>query len=423
MSLDPYLPFFVVQIEGEQLAQDITQEITSFVFEDNEHELDTLTLTLTNRNQQFTDHHLFQEGNEIVVRWGYVGNLGPKKKAVIKEIDYDFPESGDPRIQIKAFDKGFKLAGKVNQKVWKMPPPGILYSDIAHAIAKANGLRPFVTPTKVKHLRVVQSNQGDAAFLKELAAKARAKEGDGVSGFVFFVQDDELHFHPRELEKRPQLALEYFTDHQGNLRSFRLQSRSQSAKGKGTEVKAIGIDPRRKKAVIHKANNASTPQRTSLGKRTYLVDGQTGEGHFREQESGHIAPAIERSEAFHEEPLQEPHQDSAESIFKETELNQIAATANTIGIPHLKAKQNIEILGVGEKFSGVYYVISVRHTLSESGYSCSLKLRKNALGRGAGEKAVETRGQKNDAGAPEDPIEAAPQIVTVDAETGEISGS
>ena len=140
MDLDTFKPTFLIQIEGQDLSKDITQEITSFVFTDNEEELDVLQLSVTDRNLQFVDDP--QEGNEIVARFGYVGNLSPRKKAVIKDIDYDFPENGDPTIRIKAYDKGFKLAGKENQKVWQKPAPGILYSEIAEQIAAANGLQP-----------------------------------------------------------------------------------------------------------------------------------------------------------------------------------------------------------------------------------------------------------------------------------------
>ncbi|HPD17976.1 MAG TPA: hypothetical protein PLE19_23820, partial [Planctomycetota bacterium] len=112
MDLDTYAPTFLIQIEGQDLSADIAQEIRSFAFEDNESKLDAMELTVTNRNLQFVDHPLFQEGNEIVARFGYVGNLSPKKKAVIKDIEYDFPEDGDPTITLRAYDKGFKLAGK-----------------------------------------------------------------------------------------------------------------------------------------------------------------------------------------------------------------------------------------------------------------------------------------------------------------------
>jgi len=36
MDIDTFKPTFVIQIEGQTLSADITQEITSFVFEDNE---------------------------------------------------------------------------------------------------------------------------------------------------------------------------------------------------------------------------------------------------------------------------------------------------------------------------------------------------------------------------------------------------
>ena len=418
MDLNTFQPVFLIQIEGQALSADITGEITSFVFEDNEEELDVMEVFVSDRHLQFVDHPLFQEGNEIVARFGYVDDLSPRKKAVIKDIDYDFPENGDPRIRLKAYDKGFQLAGKENQKVWQKPAPGILYSEIAEEIAAANNLTPVVTPTVGRHLRVVQSNVSDAWFLKDLAAKARDRDGDGVTGYTFFVQDDGLHFHPRTLTEAPATVLEYFTDRQGVLRSFRPSTQSQGAKGAGTQTRAAGVDPRRKAPVEHTAGNATTPERTSLGKRTYLVDGNTGEAAYKEQESGRIVPSVERSEGFHEEPRQDPAQDLAEGTFAEAELRQVEAVAIAMGIPGLRAKQNVEIKGVGAKFSGVYYCHAVRHVIGEAGYYCELKLRKNALGRGAGDKSVESQGRRNEQEASEVPRDEPPAMVRIDADSG-----
>ena len=129
------------------------------------------------------------------------------------------------------------------------------------------------------------------------------------------------------------------------------------------QPRSIGIDPRKKEPVAHTANNDTTPERSSLGRKTYLVDGNTGEGAYKEQESGEIMPSFERSEAFDQEPRQEPAQDAAEGKFKEAEMRH----AKTIGIPSLRAKQNIEVTGVGQKFSGVYYCHSVRHKIDDRG--------------------------------------------------------
>ena len=99
------------------------------------------------------DDPLFQEGNEIIARYGCVNELSPRKKAAIKDIGYDFPENGDPRIRLKAYDKGFQLAGKENQKVGQKPAPGTLYSEIAEEIDGVNGLTPVVAPTVTRRSR------------------------------------------------------------------------------------------------------------------------------------------------------------------------------------------------------------------------------------------------------------------------------
>ena len=135
-------------------------------------------------------------------------------------------------------------------------------------------------------------------------------------------------------------------------------------------------------------------QWTALGKQTYLVDGNTGEGSFKEQETGQIVPCFDRSEGFHEEPRQEPAQDSAEGKFREAELRQVEADAATIGIPQLRAKKNVEIKGVGQKFSGIYYCHSVRHSISSAGYLCELKLKNHVLevARGRGHDVIRVFG-------------------------------
>ena len=139
-----------------------------------------------------------------------------------------------------------------------------------------------------------------------------------------------MHFHPRELDQAPILTIEYFTDTKGVLRSFKPATQSQGAKGAGVEAKAVGVDPRKKDEVEHKANNATTSERTSLGKQTCLVDGNTGEGRFKVQETGQVVPSFERSEGFHEEPHQEPAQAAAEGKFRKAEQRQVEAEAVTI---------------------------------------------------------------------------------------------
>ena len=101
MDLNTFQPAFLIQIEGQALSADITGEITAFVFEDNEEELDVMELSVSNRHLRFVDDPLLQEGNEIVARFGYVNDLSPRKKAVIKDIDSnclkDMSRAANPR--------------------------------------------------------------------------------------------------------------------------------------------------------------------------------------------------------------------------------------------------------------------------------------------------------------------------------------
>lgn len=429
--MEIYQPIFIIEIEGNRLSKDITHEITSFIFEDNEEEMDIMEVTVTDRYLQFVDDPLFQEGNEIIARFGYVDNLSPKKVAVIKEIDYDFPETGEPTIRIKAYDKGYKLTGRQIQRVWQKPAPGILYSEIAEQTAKEHGLVPIVEQTVGRHLRVAQGNLSDASFLKGLASKSRSI--DGNAGYVFFIQDNELHFHTRKLGSRPGMVLEYFTDKEGVLRSFQPCTQSHYVKGSGTETKSIGVDPRKKRDVEHKSNDGNITDRTVLGKKTYLV-----EDRYRKQESGKIITSYEHSETRYEQSKFDKSDSHTESRFKDAELKQVEATAVTIGIPNLYAKQNIEIRGVGRKFSGIYWCSSVRHTFQD-GYSCELKLRRNALGKGAGAKASDASGKKNEQTRSKNPknvintnkqtksqptaprpVKPKPKMIQIDANTGRI---
>ncbi|MBP3848440.1 MAG: hypothetical protein J6D22_01710, partial [Pyramidobacter sp.] len=57
----------------------------------------------------------------------------------------------------------------------------------------------------------------------------------------------------------------------------------------------------------------------------------------------------------------------------------IKATAVTVGIPTLTAKSTVTIEGIGKKFSGRWRITKVRHSITASGYLCSLELTKGDI--------------------------------------------
>ncbi len=113
--------------------------------------------------------------------------------------------------------------------------------------------------------------------------------------------------------------------------------------------------------------------------------------------------------------------ESVEGKFRETELKQVEATAVTIGILALRAKKNLELKGVGRKFSGIYYCHSFCYSIGASGYSCEIKLKKNALGKGAGDKSAQTKGKSNEKEALATSQNKPPAMVTINADSGVVS--
>ena len=278
-------PMVLVEIEGTRVSRDLTDRLVAFVYEDHETALDLLEITLADPYLQCLDDPLFQEGHELRVRFGYADDLSPTKVGVIKEISYDFPDTGVPTITLKAYDKGCMLASEQVQRVWERAG-GIRASDIATTIAQEHGLTPVVTTTVDRFPRLHQSKQSDVQWLASLAKTARAVDGRGTTGFVFYVEGDELHFHPRGLEQPPVLALEYFTDRQGILRSFRPSTHTQGEATRGQSTTAVGVNPATKAAATTTADNATTPERPVLGSKTVqgtdagservVVDANTG---------------------------------------------------------------------------------------------------------------------------------------------------
>ncbi|HEY3379486.1 MAG TPA: hypothetical protein VGL77_18580, partial [Armatimonadota bacterium] len=163
------------------------------------------------------------------------------------------------------------------QRVWERSG-GIRASDIATTIANEHGLTPVVTPSVERFPRLHQSKQSDAQWLAQLAKTARAEAGKGTTGYVFYVEGEELHFHPRGLEKPPVMALEYFTDRHGILRSFRPATRTQGEAARGQSTKAVGVNPANKTAESTQADNATTPDRPVLGSKTVQGTKAAGSG-------------------------------------------------------------------------------------------------------------------------------------------------
>lgn len=400
-----YEPIFIVEIGGKKLPEDISSHIEKFSYEENEKKMDELKLTIVNGDISFVDNKYLQEGKEIRVRWGYVGNLSEVRTCTIKEISYTFDEEGVARMEITAYDRRHRLTGRASRSCWSNKK----ISEIVKDVAAKHNLKPIVeVPDDIVYEFVSEGAKNDLVFLTELANNT----GCSVS-----VVNNELHFKPNQVNA-PVYKLCYFGDKDGYLQSFKISSKAEKGKGTGRKTEVTGIDPLTKKPIVQSAtqgtkdteksgqNKVQTRQvnvgdssgikilkdggETSSNVISYVITHTTedntvtqlGDKSVPEKRIENETPLSDRADESGRvipTPVQNAAQakQSAVGKVKNSAMGSIEAEAVTIGLPYLKAKDSITIENIGRKFSGNWRITKVRHEISSSGYGCNLTLRKN----------------------------------------------
>jgi phage protein D len=67
----------------------------------------------------------------------------------------------------------------------------------------------------------------------------------------------------------------------------------------------------------------------------------------------------------------------AKALFNAMSLQFIQGEGETLGNARLKSGQVVEIKNLGERFSGLYYLSSVRHVIDTNGYLTHLTCQRN----------------------------------------------
>ena len=347
--IETYAPTFIVEIGGKELPEDILAHIESFSYEESEKQMDELRLPITKGDMSYVDNPLLQEGKEVRVRWGYVGNLSEVRTCTIKEINYSFGEDGLIRIEITAYDKRHKLTGRASRQCWKDKKLSEIVKDIA---SKHNFNAVIEVEDDITYDFLSEGAKNDLIFLKELAEDA---------GCSVWVVNNELYFKPNKVNE-PVYKFGYRADQEGYLQSFRISSKAEKGKGTGRSTEVSGIDPMTKEQITEKATQGdkSIPEKRTENE-TPLSS--------RADESGRVisSPAHNKSHAKH----------IAKGKVKTSSMKSIEAEAVTIGLPYLKARETVLIENVGEKFSGSWRITQIRHEISSSGYTTTMTLSKN----------------------------------------------
>jgi phage protein D len=59
-------------------------------------------------------------------------------------------------------------------------------------------------------------------------------------------------------------------------------------------------------------------------------------------------------------------------------MGTVSGSAETMGLPDLRSGKIVTLLGVGDRYEGEYKITDATHSISESGYSTSINVQRNA---------------------------------------------
>lgn len=349
---------------------DIAHRVLSVEYADDEKKTDLLKLSLDNKDLALFDHEIFDKDTLLEVAWGYVGNMCPVRKVIVQKV------TGNTTLTVEAQDMGCLLNKVAYTRVYN----DASRSDVARLIALAYGFSEdglHVEDTEVVYTAISQAGITDAQFLKKLA---------DLEGFEFYLDHDGFHFHPRRLDQKPVRAVTYYLPPDvGDVLSFGVESDVSNKKG---AVTAAGRDPKNKTDVRATADTTNTP-RTTLAAASEVtspqasqvpekvVDLTTGETKTVYRPAAAPAPTAASATMPTTATSNAQAQRQAQGALKRAQQAQLTLTLNLVGDPHMAAKSVLEVRGLGKRLSGLYYITEAKHTLGSSGYTTSVKCKRD----------------------------------------------
>jgi phage protein D len=348
-EFDTLAPEFAVSVNASPLPKEAMADLIKLSIVDDVDAPSMFTITTVawdtrQMKPKWIDDDLFREGNPVQLSFGYRDRTQSALSGEITGVEADFPETRPPTLTVRGYDRRHHLMRSRRTRSFT----NCKDSDIASQIASEANLRPSVEDSHVVLPYVMQHNQTDLEFLGTRAQRIH---------FEVAVDDRTLLFRPRKVAAAADLTLRREVE----LLSFRPRL---STLGQVPNLEVRGWDPSKKQEIVGRAEPGQAP---SMGTTT---------GPSAVQRAFGTAPSSRVAS-----PVQS--QDEADSMarqgFSEMALGYVQAEGVCIGEPRMRPGTVVKIEGVGQRFSGNYYVTSVEQTFRPTGgYRTTFSARRNA---------------------------------------------
>jgi uncharacterized protein len=350
-DFDTLAPEFALKINGAALPLTAVADLIGVSVLDDVDAMGMFTFSLSCVNTKemkvkWIDDELFREGNPVEIEMGYRDNRRVLFSGEITGLEPTFPETGPPTLSVRGYDRRHRLMRERKTRSYL----NVKDSDIASQLAGVAGLKPEIEDTKVVLPYVLQHNQTDLEFLTN-----RAKRID----HEVVVDGRSLLYRPRKIKESAALTLRREIE----LLEFRPR---MTTMGQVQELVVRGWSAKEKKEIV---------SRSAVGDEPSLMKGKSSGPASVQAIFGHSGSMMVRA------PVQS--QDEADQVarqrFSEIALGYIRADGVCIGDPKMRAGIVVEIEGLGERFSGLYYVTATEQSYAPGkGYRTRFAARRNA---------------------------------------------
>jgi phage protein D len=380
-----YVPAFEVKVGGNDLPSETRRDVIQVNFTDSIDQFDSFDITFNNWDDEnfdfkYTGSRLHPErdslldpGQEIELWMGYFSPAANNQRdqssnplklmltGIITQLTPNFPANGQPTVKIIGRNSLIKLIAEQETHSYR---EGLRDSDIAREVGQRNNLilgdntievrinETARSEEAVHEDVVVQHNEFDILFLLRLARR---------NGYDLVLKQEEsggevtqyLSFAPPEAQQTYLLEWgKSIIQFQPTLTTSRQVS----------QVTVRGWNPRRGTPIEASVTWADLPNRPLRDSdRLYRIQ----QGFQKRHEVITDRPFRNRQEArqFALDRLQRLSQDM------------VTARGSTIGFPELRAGRKIEVQGLGNTFSGQYFLKSTTHTIGTGGYTTEFEAR------------------------------------------------
>jgi phage protein D len=349
-----------IEIDGEE-ATDLYDDVVALEVELSDEQPATFRLCISLARQpddgawSYQDEQRFRIWKPVTIGIGFVdsGHEDLISGFITRVVPRFTEDEGQSLLEISGSDASVLMDREEKLRPW----PNMKDSDIASAILGEYPFTPDVEDTDVVHeeaVSTVMQRETDLRFLRRLARR---------NGFDCYMEGTTAHFRRVPVDSEPQPILAAHFGEETNLICF---SATVDAL-RPTRVRMFQVDRLTGDVLDSTAESASDAPLGELDAAALQPAGSPA------TPTVYVANNAVTSRAEMDALCQQLFNEGSSFVTGEGEVD-AAAYAHV-----LMPRALVTIKGVGESYSGVYYVASVRHAITRDGYTQFFRVTRDAL--------------------------------------------